>query len=96
MGQRRADLADRSVAVRTRVVAGRSQCTTSRGSRADWRNGRDGGCLVLLLPCTRRVAERVTVVLLVVMVVGKRSVAHQLTTAPLVHAMQKVGWEERG
>lgn len=41
-------------------------------------------------------AERVTVVLLVVMVVGKRSVAHQLTTAPLVHAMQKVGWEERG
>ena len=41
-------------------------------------------------------AERVTVVLLVVMVVGNRSVAHQLTTALLVHAMQKVGWEERG
>jgi hypothetical protein len=49
-GWRRADLADPSVAVRTRVVAGRSQCTTSRGSRADWRIGRDGGCLVLLLP----------------------------------------------
>lgn len=27
------------VAVRTRVVSGRSQCTTSRVRRADWRGG---------------------------------------------------------
>jgi hypothetical protein len=47
-GWRRADLADPSVAVRTRVVAGRSQCTISRGSRADWRIGRDGGLLGII------------------------------------------------
>jgi hypothetical protein len=61
MGQRRADLADRSVAVRTRVVAGRSQCTTSRGSRADWRTGRDGMLGIITTMHTACGGERVTV-----------------------------------
>jgi hypothetical protein len=38
VGARPADQAG-PVAVRTRVVPGRSQCTTSRVRRADWRGG---------------------------------------------------------
>ena len=38
VGARPADQAG-PVAVRTRVVPGRSQCTTSRLKRADWRGG---------------------------------------------------------
>ena len=58
VGARPADQAG-PVAVRTRVVPGRSQCTTSRLKRADWRGGM-GLCRLSPVPvCACRWGSRV-------------------------------------